>query len=255
MSNKKDEQVSYDDALRELQILLVVVQRHIIEHGQRILVIFEGRDAAGKDSTIKRIVEHMSPRDTRVVAPSKPSDREQGQWYFQRFIPHLPSAGEVVLFNRSWYNRAGVEKIMGYCTEREYQAFMHGVVEFERMLVDADIQLIKYYLDIDHDEQQKRLEERRIDPLKQWKSSPIDDVALQHWDDYSEARNAMLKHTSHKAAPWIVVDANDKKEARLNVIRDLLQRIECSDRAEQWPKPDRHTVFEYSPRRHKRLAQ
>lgn len=255
MNNKKVDEDSYSDMLRELQILLVIVQRHIIQHGQRILVIFEGRDAAGKDGTIKRITEHLSPRDTRIVAVNKPSDREQGQWYFQRFIPNLPSTGEFVLFNRSWYNRAGVEKIMKYCTEREYQAFMHGVVEFERMLVDADIQVIKYYLDIDRDEQQKRLEERQVDPLKQWKSSPIDEVALQHWDEYSEARNAMLKHTSHKAAPWIIVAANNKKEARLNVIRDLVQRIQCSDRAEHWAQPDPHVVFEYSSRRHKRLAR
>lgn len=255
MNNKKVDEDSYSDMLRELQILLVIVQRHIIQHGQRILVIFEGRDAAGKDGTIKRITEHLSPRDTRIVAVNKPSDREQGQWYFQRFIPNLPSTGEFVLFNRSWYNRAGVEKIMKYCTEREYQAFMHGVVEFEQMLVDADIQVIKYYLDIDRDEQQKRLEERQVDPLKQWKSSPIDEVALQHWDEYSEARNAMLKHTTHKAAPWIVVAANNKKEARLNVIRDLVQRIQCPDRTAHWAQPDPHVVFEYSSRRHKRLAR
>jgi polyphosphate kinase 2 len=254
MSNKKSEHPSYDDELRELQILLVSAQRHIIQQGLRILVIFEGRDAAGKDGTIKRIVENLSPRETRVVALNKPSDREQGQWYFQRYIAHLPSAGEFVLFNRSWYNRAGVEKIMGYCSEREYQAFMHSVVEFERMLVGADIQVIKYYLDIDREEQQKRLKERKTDPLKQWKSSPLDDVALQHWDDYSEARDAMLNQTSHKAAPWVVVAANDKKDARLNVIRDLVQRIEYPDRVAHWAKPDPHVVFEYSSRRHKRLA-
>src|SRR5690606_10161998 len=142
----------YEETLRELQILLVIVQRHIIQHGHRILVIFEGRDAAGKDGTVKRIAEHLSPRDTRIVAVNKPSDRELGQWYFQRFVPHLPSAGEFILFNRSWYNRAGVERVMGFCSDSEYQTFIRGVVDFEQMLVDSGIQLIKYYLDIDRDE-------------------------------------------------------------------------------------------------------
>jgi len=255
MSNGNSHDAHYEDALRELQILLVIVQRHIIEHGHRVLVIFEGRDAAGKDGTIKRITEHLSPRETRVVAMNKPSDRELGQWYFQRFTPMLPGAGEFVLFNRSWYNRAGVEKVMGFCSDREYKAFMNGVIEFEKMLIDADIQLIKYYLDINRDEQKKRLEERKADPLKQWKVSPIDDVALEHWDEYTEARDAMLKHTHHKAAPWIVVSADDKKEARLNVIRDLAQRIQCPDRTEKWAQPDRKIVFEYSSRLHKRLAR
>jgi polyphosphate kinase 2 len=255
MSNRHSLESRYEETLRELQILLVVVQRHIIQHGHRILVIFEGRDAAGKDGTVKRIAEHLSPRDTRIVAVNKPSDRELGQWYFQRFVPHLPSAGEFILFNRSWYNRAGVERVMGFCSDSEYQAFIRGVVDFEQMLVDSGIQLIKYYLDIDRDEQEQRLEARKIDPLKQWKVSPVDEVALQYWDKYTEARNTMLKRTHHSAAPWIIASANNKKATRLNVIRDLLQRIQCPDRAEHWTQPDRQVVFEYSARLQKRLAQ
>jgi len=245
---------SYEVALRDLQILLVIVQRHIVQHGHRILVIFEGRDAAGKDGAIKRITEHLSPRDTRVVAINKPSDRELGQWYFQRFVPYLPGAGEFVLFNRSWYNRAGVERVMGFCSDSEYQTFIRGVVDFEKMLVDSGIQLIKYYFDIDREEQEQRLEARKIDPLKQWKVSPVDDVALQYWDKYTEARNAMLKRTHHSAAPWIIASANRKKTTRLNVIRDLLQRIQCPDRTEHWAQPDRQVVFEYSTHIKKRLA-
>ncbi len=245
----------YESTLRELQILLVIVQRHIIQHGHRILVIFEGRDAAGKDGTIKRIAEHLSPRDTRVVAPNRPSDRERSQWYFQRFAPHLPSSGEFILFNRSWYNRAGVERVMGFCTDAEYRAFMRGVVSFEQMLIDSGIQLIKYYLDIDREEQRKRLETRKADPLKQWKVSPIDSVALQHWDEYTVARDSMLKRTDHSSAPWIVVLANNKKAARLNVIRDLLHRIQCPDREQHWARPDQAIVFEYSRRLHERLAR
>lgn len=245
---------SYKTALRDLQILLVTVQRHLIKHNHRALVIFEGRDAAGKDGTIKRITEHLSPRETRVFAPNKPSDRELGQWYFQRFVPMLPGAGEFVLFNRSWYNRAGVEHVMDFCSDDEYQTFLHGVIAFERMLVESGIQLIKYYLDISHDEQKKRLADRAQDPLNQWKISPIDSSALKLWKEYSDARDAMLKHTHHELAPWIVVSADNKKRARLNVIRDLCQRMECPERTAEWAQPDPKIIFEYSPRRSKRLA-
>jgi polyphosphate kinase 2 (PPK2 family) len=159
------------------------------------------------------------------------------------------------LFNRSWYNRAGVERVMGFCTDAEYRAFMRGVVSFEQMLIDSGIQLIKYYLDIDREEQRKRLETRKADPLKQWKVSPIDSVALQHWDEYTVARDSMLKRTDHSSAPWIVVLANSKKAARLNVIRDLLHRIQCPEREQHWARPDRAIVFEYSRRLHERLAR
>src|SRR5512139_4030538 len=170
----------YNNALHRLQIELVKLQKHIIAHGERILVIFEGRDASGKDGTIKRIVEHLSPRETRVVALGKPSDRDQASWYFQRYASCLPANGEMVLFNRSWYNRAGVERVMGFCSKAEYEAFFAAVLPFEYMLAEAGIQIIKYYLDISKDEQRKRLRDRRTDPLKQWKVSPVDRVALKY---------------------------------------------------------------------------
>ena len=185
----------YELSLRTLQIELVKLQRHVIKHRHQILVIFEGRDAAGKDGTIKRVVEHLSPRETRVVALGKPSDRDNASWYFQRFTPHLPAAQELVLFNRSWYNRAGVERVMGFCSDKEYRSFFDEVVPFENMLIGAGMQILKYYLDISKKEQKKRLRDRRRDPLKQWKTSPIDKVAQKHWDAYTEARDMMLART------------------------------------------------------------
>ena len=172
---------TYKEELRQLQIELVRAQKHLIANGRRVLVIFEGRDAAGKDGAIKRIVEHLSPRDTRVVALGKPSDREETEWYFQRFVPHLPAAGELALFNRSWYNRAGVERVMGFCSEGQAQDFLKNVVPFEKMLVRSGLQLIKYYLDISREEQRKRLKKRAGDPLTQWKISPVDQVAARKW--------------------------------------------------------------------------
>ena len=222
-------QQGYEKQLRHLQIELVKLQRHVISEGRRVLIILEGRDGAGKDGTIKRITEHLSPRDIRVVALPKPSDFETTQWYFQRYVAHLPAAGEIVLFNRSWYNRAGVEKVMGFCTDSEYHEFMRTAPTFETMLADAGIIIIKYYLDISRKEQKKRLEARRDDPLKQWKISPIDEKALRHFDDYTKARNAMLLATDSAAAPWVVVQANDKKAARLAVIADLITRIDYKD--------------------------
>lgn len=217
---------SYSKSLRTVQIELVKLQRHVIARGRKILVILEGRDAAGKDGTIKRITEHLSPRDIRVVALPKPSDTETTQWYFQRYAQHLPAAGEIVLFNRSWYNRAGVEHVMGFCTEQEYLEFMRAAPVFESMLAEAGITVIKYYLDITRAEQKERLRDRRKDPLKQWKISPIDNQALKHFDDYTKARNAMLLATDSAAAPWIVVRADDKKAARLAVIADLITRVD-----------------------------
>jgi polyphosphate kinase len=216
----------YDAKLRELQIELVKLQRHVIAQGKKLLIIFEGRDTAGKDGTIKRIIEHLSPRDIRVVALPKPSDRETTEWYFQRYVEHLPAAGEIVFFNRSWYNRAGVERVMGFCSDDEYHLFLRQVPVFEAMLAQEGVVILKYYLDIGRKEQKKRLEDRRHDPLKQWKISPIDEKALAHFDDYTEARNAMLRQTDSAAAPWIVVRAEDKKEARLAIIADLITRIE-----------------------------
>jgi polyphosphate kinase 2 len=190
------------------------------------LIILEGRDTAGKDGTIKSIVEHLSPRESHVVALSKPTQREEGEWYFQRYVAELPSSGEIMIFNRSWYNRAGVEKVMGFCTDTQYKQFMDTVNDFESLLVGSGITLIKYYLDINKEEQAARLKSREKDPLKQWKISPIDEQAQKKWDDYSSARDAMLKKTSSKVAPWTVVDANDKKLTHLNLIRDLLSRLD-----------------------------
>ncbi len=237
---------SYAKLLRALQIELVKYQKHLIAHDARILVILEGRDGAGKDGTIKRIVEHLSPRETRVVALGKPSDQEAGSWYFQRYVPHLPRAQEFVLFNRSWYNRAGVERVMGFCTEAQYEEFIETVPVFEQLLVRSGIQLFKYYLDIGRDEQRRRLKARLQDPLKQWKSSPIDAVALQHWKDYSVARNSMLARTHNPVAPWTVVHADDKKRARLSLIMDLLARLDYKDKDHALLRPDPAVVFAYA---------
>ncbi len=225
MSKSQIHEHTYEADLRLLQIELVKLQRHIIQQGQRLLVIFEGRDTAGKDGSIKSITEHLSPRDSRVVALNKPSPREEGEWYFQRYVAQLPTAGEFVLFNRSWYNRAGVEKVMGFCTATQYTQFMNTVNDFESLLVGSDIQLVKYYLDISKEEQALRLKDRAKDPLKQWKISPIDQKAQKMWSAYSEARDSMLKKTSSSDAPWTVISANDKKLAHLNLIADLLSRV------------------------------
>jgi polyphosphate kinase 2 len=239
----------YEAELRDLQIELVKVQKHVIKHDHKVLVIFEGRDASGKDGTIKRIVEHLSPRETRVVALGKPSDRDSTSWYFQRYVSHLPAAQELVLFNRSWYNRAGVERVMKFCTNREYERFVEDVLPFEHMLIGAGIQILKYYLDIGKKEQKGRLRDRRHDPLKQWKTSPIDEVALEHWDDYTEARDQMLARTSSPLSPWIVVRADDKHLAHLNVIRDLLARLACPQTDKHLAVPDLDVVFPYDEAR------
>lgn len=235
----------YRASLRELQIELVKVQRHVIKHGHRVLVIFEGRDASGKDGMIKRVVEHLSPRETRVVALGKPSDKDTVSWYFQRYAVHLPAAQELVLFNRSWYNRAGVEKVMRFCTEQEYERFLEDVLPFEHMLIGAGIQIMKYYLDISKDQQKKRLRSRRVDPLKQWKTSPIDQVALKRFEEYTEARDRMLVRTSSPLSPWIVVRADDKRVARLNLIRDLIARLACPQTDKHLAVPDLGVVFPY----------
>ncbi len=234
----------YERALRRLQIELVKLHHHVIAHDLKILVILEGRDSAGKDGTIKRIVEHLSPREARVVAPGKPSDREETEWYFQRYVRYLPAAQEIVLFNRSWYNRAGVEPVMNFCTPEQHEAFLRAVPHFERLLVRSGTFILKYYLDISHDEQALRLRERRQDPLKQWKISEVDDAAQAHWKDYSRARDSMLLRTHSEDAPWIVVRADNKQQTRLNVIRDLLTRI--PGRAERRrEKPDPRVVREF----------
>ena len=240
-----NDRARYEASLRELQVELVKIQRHVIKHGHKVLVIFEGRDASGKDGTIKRIVQHLSPRETRVVALGKPSDRDRASWYFQRYVPHLPAAQELVLFNRSWYNRAGVEHVMEFCTDSEYKSFLEEVVPFEHMLIGAGMQILKYYLDISRKEQKKRLRDRREDPLTQWKTSPIDGVALKRWDTYTEARNLMFARTSSPLCPWIVVRTDDKRIARLNVIRDLIACLACPQTDKHLASPDLNVVFPY----------
>ena len=241
--------MGYKKDLRGLQIALARFQRHLIAHDQQILVIFEGRDASGKDGVIKRITQHLSPRETRVVALPAPSDRDKRSWYFQRYVAHLPAAQEMVLFNRSWYNRAGVERVMGFCSQAEYSDFLRAAPEFERMLIESGVQLLKYYLAISKDEQARRLEERLNDPLKQWKTSPIDAEAQAKWDAYSLARDTMLAATHTHEAPWTLVDANDKKAARLNIIRDLLARVDGPAVKDQIMAPDRAVVSNYDPNR------
>lgn len=237
---KNDEKNSEKADLKAAQAQLVMLQRHVIETKQKILVIIEGRDASGKDGVIKRIVQHLSPREARTVALGKPSSRNRKAWYFQRYIKHFPVAGEIVLFNRSWYNRAGVERVMEFCSKEDYETFLKTAPMFEDMLVHCGITLVKYYLDISKDEQKKRLKERREDPLSQWKTSPIDATALKHWDDYSDARNEMLARTHTITAPWTIVRADDKRLARINLIRDLLTRLdfEGKDRKTDLPDPD-----------------
>lgn len=235
----------YRKALHGLQVELVKLQKHFIQCDDKILVLIEGRDSAGKDGVIKRIVAHLSPRETRVVALGRPSDRDRGAWYFQRYVPHLPVVQEFVLFNRSWYNRAGVERVMGFCSAAEYEEFMETVLDFEQMLVRSGTRLFKYYLDISRSEQRKRLKDRRKDPLKQWKISPIDAEAIKRWSDYSAARNDMLARTHNAVTPWTVVRADDKRVARLNLIRDLLSRLHYGDKKTTLLDADPQVVFSY----------
>jgi polyphosphate kinase len=245
----------YHRKLRALQIELVKLQRKLIADGARVLILLEGRDGAGKDGAIKRLTEHMSPRETRVHAPGKPSSREDTEWYFQRFVPFLPAAEEFVVFNRSWYNRAGVERVMGFCTEEDVEAFFDSVEPFERLLVRDGIELRKYYLDITKDEQARRLEARRDDPLKQWKISPVDEAAQKKWHDYSKARDAMFARTSHERAPWRIVATDTKKTARLELMRDLLESFDYKNKDKKLTRPDREIVFEWSKKAQKKLSK
>jgi len=235
----------YRKTLRSLHIELVKLQKHFIRCNDKILVLIEGRDTAGKDGVIKRIVKHLSPRETRVVALGRPSDRDRTAWYFQRYVAHLPTAQEFVLFNRSWYNRAGVERVMGFCSDAEYQEFLETVLDFEHMLVRSGTKLLKYYLDISRSEQKRRLKDRRVDPLKQWKTSPIDAQAIKRWDDYSVARNEMFARTHNPITPWTIVSADDKRLARLNLIKDLLSRLHYGDKDIAVLRTDPNVVFAY----------
>ena len=235
----------YKKTLYALRVQLVKLQSHVIRKGMRVLVILEGRDAAGKDGAIKRITKHLSPRETRVVALGTPSDRDKASWYFERWVPHLPAAGEIVIFNRSWYNRAGVERVMGFCTDAEHEAFLDDAPRFEELLVRSGLVLRKYYLDIGKAEQKRRIEERHRDPLSQWNLSPIDDVAVKNWKKYSRARNEMLERTHTAVAPWTIVRTDDKQTARINLMKSILGSLEYEGKDPRVLVPNHDVVFAY----------
>jgi len=230
----------YERQKQELQVELLKVQNWVKESGQKIVVLFEGRDAAGKGGTIKRFMEHLNPRGARVVALEKPSEREQGLWYFQRYVEHLPTEGEIVLFDRSWYNRAGVERVMNFCDPGAYLEFMRQCPELERMLVRSGIRLFKYWFSVSREEQRRRFEQRYSDPLKVWKLSPIDKESLNKWDDYTEAKEAMFFYTDTADAPWTIVKSSDKKRARINCLRHFLNAL-------PYPNKDTHVVHAPDP--------
>ena len=237
---RKISRKDYEKRKAELQIELLKVQEWVRETGQKIVCLFEGRDAAGKGGTIKRFTEHLNPRGARAVALDKPTEKEQGQWYFQRYVAHLPSAGEIVLFDRSWYNRAGVERVMGFCTANEYLEFMREAPEFERMLVRSGIRLFKYWFSVTREEQMRRFKSRENEPLKHWKLSPIDRKSLNMWDDYTEAKEAMYFYTDTADAPWTIIKSDDKKRARLNCMRHFLSSL-------PYPGKNRRIVGEPDP--------
>ncbi|QIL42891.1 polyphosphate kinase 2 [Acidovorax sp. HDW3] len=222
---------TYEAQKYQLQVELLKLQAWVKETGQRVVILFEGRDAAGKGGTIKRFMEHLNPRGARVVALEKPSEVERGQWYFQRYIQHLPTAGEIVLFDRSWYNRAGVERVMGFCSEQEYHEFMHQAPEFERHLVRSGIHVVKFWFSVTRAEQRRRFKEREVHPLKQWKLSPVDLASLDKWDDYTRAKEAMFFDTDTADSPWTVVKSDCKKRARLNAMRYVLHKLPYANKS------------------------
>jgi polyphosphate kinase 2 len=229
MAGAELDRKTFERELHKLQCELAIQQHWIREQGLRIVVIFEGRDAAGKGGVVKRVSERLNPRWCRTVALGTPTERERTQWYFQRYVPHLPAAGEMVLFDRSWYNRAGIERVMGFCTDAEYQEFMRSCPEFERMLVRAGIILIKYWFSVSDEEQERRFRARSEDPMRRWKLSPMDLASRERWSAYSRAKDEMFRYTDIKQAPWLVVDADDKRRARLNCISHLLSAIPYED--------------------------
>lgn len=245
-NRKKEERVSvwvkrsvieYERELKNLQIELLKLQNHVKDKGLKVLMIFEGRDAAGKGGTIKRITEHLNPRGARIVALEKPSDIEKTQWYFQRYTKYLPSAGEMVFFDRSWYNRGGVEPVMGFCTEDEHKEFLDHVGEFERMLVNSGIIFFKFYFSVSKKEQAARFKRRKVDPLKQFKLSPVDEASQDLWEKYTEAKHSMLRASHTGTAPWIIIRSDDKKKARINCIKHILSNISYPTKT----TPDLHT--------------
>lgn len=224
---------NYEKQKYRLQVELLKLQAWVRETGQRVVILFEGRDAAGKGGAIKRFMEHLNPRGARVVALEKPTEAERGQWYFQRYIQHLPTSGEIVLFDRSWYNRSGVEHVMGFCTQQEYEDFMRQVPEFERHLVSSGIHLFKFWFSVSREEQRRRFGERKLHPLKQWKLSPVDLASLDKWEAYTQAKEAMFAHTDTADSPWIVIRSDCKKRARLNAMRHVLNRLPYANRDSQ----------------------
>jgi polyphosphate kinase 2 len=236
---------AYETDLEARQLALVRWQQHAMKKGQKVLLIFEGRDAAGKDGSIRVITEHLSVRNTRVAALPKPTDRDKSLWYFQRYVRYLPAAGETVILNRSWYNRAGVERVMGFATPREQETFLRDTPRFETMLQESDLTLVKLWLDVSKKEQARRLKERRTDPLKVLKSSPMDAAAQDRWDDYSAARDEMLKRTSTPTAPWIIVKADHKKRARLAIISHLVKTLAPKSIAREVDDPDPDVLFPF----------
>jgi polyphosphate kinase 2 len=236
---------SDDDELEALQIALVRYQVDAIAQGRRDLVVFEGRDTAGKDGAIKRINEYLSVRNTRVVALPKPTERERSQWYFQRYVAHLPAAGELVILNRSWYNRGGVEPVMGFCTPEQKAVFLDETPVFERMLIGDGVRMVKLWLDISRKEQATRLEARKTDPLKTLKISPLDAVAQEKWDDYSRARDEMLSRTHSVESPWVIVHTDKKARARTAIMRHLLHALAPADVAKSVPKPDPDVLYTF----------
>ncbi|GAA1960720.1 polyphosphate kinase 2 [Microbacterium deminutum] len=223
----------YEFEKYRLQIELLKFQYWLEDNGKRAIILFEGRDAAGKGGTIKRFAEHLNPRTSRTVALTKPTEREQGQWYFQRYVEHLPTAGEIVMFDRSWYNRAGVERVMGYCTDREYDDFMVQAPQFEKMLVDSGIHVTKFWFSVSRTEQRTRFAIRQLDPVRRWKLSPNDLASLDRWEDYTTAKEEMFRRTDKKHAMWTIVRSNDKKRARINAMRFFLRQFEYADRNDQ----------------------
>ena len=247
----------YEEELERLQTELVYMQEWIVANGRRLVVVFEGRDTAGKDGVIKRIVAFLNPRTCRIVAIPTPSERERTQWYFQRYVAHLPAAGEIVLFDRSWYNRAGVERVMGFCTEAEYEEFLRFCPSFEQTLQNEGTMLVKYWLSVSPEEQERRFKKRLSDPRKRWKFSPIDLQARVRWVDYAEAKDRMFAHTDSDASPWYVVEADDKRTARLNLISHLLSLVpyERLDKAKRVKLPARQRrKYKRPPKRTERLV-
>ena len=237
---------AYEKELLRLQAELVAMQQWVVQNGERLVIVMEGRDAAGKGSAIKRITQYLNPRTCRIEALPKPTDREQGQWYFQRYVEKLPTAGEIVIFDRSWYNRAGVERVMGFASSQEYRRFLHQAPIFERLLVEDGIMLRKYWFSVSDEEQYKRFQSRRNDPLRQWKLSPMDLESITKWEDYSRAKDEMFVHTDIPSAPWYTVESEDKKRSRINVISHLLSTIPYEHTKPDLPEiPERPETTDY----------